>query len=194
MRVLTLSDFHCVCVSGPLQNVRGPRDVIYFPKAITNSFRTSISKVYFFLVWRRWETNNSFSCISRRPLSLELILSKAQNCAKSLGSNRGWQILFGNRKNRPTEHFPLVRKVSGKRTKSPEYGKCPRGFVVYPISVFKVFWLFAVSRHFTYSKNLVVSPVSRHFWTFVLMLDQVPSVVWSKLSSFFRLANEYDGS
>ena len=32
----TLSDFHFVGVFGPLQSVRGPQDVIYFLKAMTN--------------------------------------------------------------------------------------------------------------------------------------------------------------
>ena len=36
------SDFHCVGVSGPLKSFRGPQDVIYFLKAITNSFQTDV--------------------------------------------------------------------------------------------------------------------------------------------------------
>ena len=32
-------DFHFIGVSGPWQNVPGPRDVVYFPKAMTNSFQ-----------------------------------------------------------------------------------------------------------------------------------------------------------
>ena len=56
--LLILSDFHCVGVFGPLQSARAPvdpdyrrpRDMIYFLKAKTNSFQTSISKVYLFSV------------------------------------------------------------------------------------------------------------------------------------------------
>ena len=44
---------------------------------------------------------------------------------------------------------------TAKEAKSLEYGKCPRDFVVFPFS-----------RHFMYSKNLVVYAVSRHIWTF----------------------------
>ena len=43
---LTLLDVHCVGVSERLQIVRRPRDVIYLPKSMTNSFQTSISKVF----------------------------------------------------------------------------------------------------------------------------------------------------
>ena len=39
----SLSDFHCVVVSRPLQSVRRPRFVICFLKAMTNSFHTSIA-------------------------------------------------------------------------------------------------------------------------------------------------------
>ena len=35
---VTLPHFHCVSVSGPLQSARRPRDVIYFMKAMTNSW------------------------------------------------------------------------------------------------------------------------------------------------------------
>ena len=45
--LVTLSHVHCVGVSGPLQSVSRPWDGIYFPKAMTNTFQTSISKVYF---------------------------------------------------------------------------------------------------------------------------------------------------
>ena len=45
--LVTLSHFHCIDVSRPLQSVRRPRDVKYFLKAMTNSFQTSIFKVYF---------------------------------------------------------------------------------------------------------------------------------------------------
>ena len=48
-RKVTLSDFHCGGAYGLSQSVRGPRDVIYFLTALTNSLQTSISKVYF---WR----------------------------------------------------------------------------------------------------------------------------------------------
>ena len=41
----TLADFHCVDVSGPLKSVRIPRNVICYPKAMTNSFQILISKV-----------------------------------------------------------------------------------------------------------------------------------------------------
>ena len=41
-RLVTFSNFHCVSVSLPLQSVRGPREVINRPKAMTNSFQTSI--------------------------------------------------------------------------------------------------------------------------------------------------------
>ena len=47
---VTLSDFHCVGVSGALQSIRRPRDIIYFPTAaMTNSFHTygfNFPKVY----------------------------------------------------------------------------------------------------------------------------------------------------
>ena len=43
--LVTLSDFHCVCVSGPLHSVHRSWDVIYFLKAMTNSFQ--LSKVPF---------------------------------------------------------------------------------------------------------------------------------------------------
>ena len=45
---MTLSDFHFVGVSGPLQSVCGPWDVLAFRKHMYNSFQISISKVYFF--------------------------------------------------------------------------------------------------------------------------------------------------
>ena len=38
----TKLDFHCVCASGPSRSVHGPQDVIYFSKAMTNSFSTFI--------------------------------------------------------------------------------------------------------------------------------------------------------
>ena len=41
----TLTDFHCVGTFGPSQSIRGPRDVIYFPKAMTNSFHIFIGGV-----------------------------------------------------------------------------------------------------------------------------------------------------
>ena len=40
--LVILSDFQCVGVSGPFQSVYEPRDVIYFLKAITNSFQTDV--------------------------------------------------------------------------------------------------------------------------------------------------------
>ena len=42
---VTLSDFHCVGVCGPLSVIE--RDMMYFLKAMSSSFETSISKVYF---------------------------------------------------------------------------------------------------------------------------------------------------
>ena len=80
-RSLILSDFHCVGVSGLLRSVRRPRDVIYFPKAMTNSFasfyklkpnQTSFLIFSFvfvhprprkiFVLWshRKWECHKSF--------------------------------------------------------------------------------------------------------------------------------------
>ena len=46
-RKVTLSDFHCGGAFGLSQSVRGPRDVIYFLTALTNSLQTSISKLFF---------------------------------------------------------------------------------------------------------------------------------------------------
>ena len=37
--VVTLSDFHSVCVSGPLRSIRGPWDGIYFLNAMTRNFQ-----------------------------------------------------------------------------------------------------------------------------------------------------------
>ena len=46
---VTLSDFHCICVSGPSHGVLRPRDVIYFLKAMTNtSFQITILPSVFF--------------------------------------------------------------------------------------------------------------------------------------------------
>ena len=42
---VTLSDFHCVSVCGLSQSVRGPQYVMYFPKAMTNSFQIFIGGV-----------------------------------------------------------------------------------------------------------------------------------------------------
>ena len=36
--IFALSDFHCICVSGPLQSIPGPRDAIYFLNALTTGF------------------------------------------------------------------------------------------------------------------------------------------------------------
>ena len=49
---------------------------------------------------------------------------------------------------------PCYRGPRQKLTKFLEYEKCPRDFVVLP-----------VSRHFLYSRDFVVFPVSRHIWT-----------------------------
>ena len=45
-RFTFLSELHSVGVSGPLQSVHRPRDMIYFLLAMTNSFQILISKVY----------------------------------------------------------------------------------------------------------------------------------------------------
>ena len=43
---LPLSDFHRVGVSGPLQSADRPRDVMYFPKAITYESSASLFEAY----------------------------------------------------------------------------------------------------------------------------------------------------
>ena len=52
-----LDTFRC---SGPLQSARRPRDVIYFLKAMTNSFQTLISKVYFCKVYPAYASSKHF--------------------------------------------------------------------------------------------------------------------------------------
>ena len=49
---VTLSDFHFVGVSGPLQSVRRPQDMIYYLKAVTNSFCIFCE---FILSWELWK-------------------------------------------------------------------------------------------------------------------------------------------
>ena len=55
---VTLSDFHCV---------RRPRDVIYFLKAVTNSFQTLISKFFFpkYIFWKCILCKNIFAMCTR---------------------------------------------------------------------------------------------------------------------------------
>ena len=43
---LPLSDFHRVGVSGPLQSADRPRDVMYFPKAITYASSANLFEAY----------------------------------------------------------------------------------------------------------------------------------------------------
>ena len=60
-QLVKLSDFLCIGLAGPFQSVRGPRDVIYFLKAMTNSFQTLIyfCKVYP-AIWENKKTRKNY--------------------------------------------------------------------------------------------------------------------------------------
>ena len=64
-----------------------------------------------------------------------------------------------------------------EKAKPLEYGKClETGKLQNLLNTKSVnFVVFPVYRHFPYVTDLVISPAFRHFWTFGLMLDQVPS-------------------
>ena len=63
-----------------------------------------------------------------------MILSKAENCAKSLGSNRGSQILFGNRKNGSPHKKSDCTETKGKEEKRRKISNS-RSYSAGPIQV-----------------------------------------------------------
>ena len=80
--------------------------------------------------------------------------------------------------------FPGKVSRIRKNYKIPWEWKVSKGFCCFSCflicSVFKGYCRFPVSGHFPYLNDFAFSPVSRHFWTFGMMSDQVPS--WAERS------------